>query len=137
MIRDFDGSQSICRIGGDIGKQSHSAFIKIKVPISPITRHGLRRQYAPETLLQLGIISLGKSAGFTLSEISGMFRKDGTPDLPRKALAAKADELELQIRKLSALRGLLQHVAECPARTHLECPKFRRLLRIAMRRKTA
>ena len=105
--------------------------------IAPVTRHGLRRQYAPETLLQLGIISLGKSAGFTLSEISGMFRKDGTPDLPRKALAAKADELELQIRKLSALRGLLQHVAECPARTHLECPKFRRLLRIAMRRKTA
>ncbi len=105
--------------------------------IAPVTRHGLRRQYAPETLLQLGIISLGKSAGFTLSEISGMFRKDGTPDLPRKALAAKADELELQIRKLSALRGLLQHVAECPARTHLEFPKFRRLLRIAMRRKTA
>ena len=105
--------------------------------IAPVTRHGLRRQYAPETLLQLGIISLGKSAGFTLSEISGMFRKDGTPDLPRKALTAKADELELQIRKLSALRGLLQHVAECPARTHLECPKFRRLLRIAMRRKTA
>ncbi len=60
-----------------------------------------------------------------------MFRKDGTPDLPRAALHERADKLDHQIRDLTALRNALRHVADCRAPSHLECPKFRRLLRVA------
>lgn len=101
--------------------------------ITSIGRHGLRRQFGPQTVLQLSLIALGKSAGFSLEEIAGMFGQDGQPNLPRPALHARADDLERQIRNLTALRNALRHVADCPAASHLECPKFRRLLRVASR----
>ena len=101
--------------------------------IESLGRRGLRRQFGPEALTQLALISLGKTAGFSLDEIKGMFGKDGSADLPRAALHARADKLDLQIRKLTTLREALRHVAECPAATHMECPKFRGLLRAALR----
>ena len=63
-----------------------------------------------------------------------MFRKDGTPDLPRAVLRERADRLDRQIRDLTALRNALRHVADCRAPSHVECPKFRRLLRVAAAR---
>lgn len=96
--------------------------------ISSVSRHGLRRQFAPEVLLQLKLIAMGKSAGFTLGEIAGMFGRNGMPDLPRATLHAKADEIDRQIRELTALRDTLRHVADCPAPSHMECPTFRRLV---------
>ena len=102
--------------------------------IASIGRHGLRRQFGPQTVLQLSLIALGKSAGFSLEEIAGMFGQDGQPNLPRAALHVRADELDRQIRNLTALREALRHVADCPAPSHLECPKFQRLLRVATRR---
>jgi DNA-binding transcriptional MerR regulator len=101
--------------------------------IESLGRRGLRRQFGPEALTQLALIALGKTAGFSLDEIKGMFGKDGSPDLPRAALHARADKLDLQIRQLTTLRDALRHVAECPAETHMECPKFRRLLRAPLR----
>ena len=101
--------------------------------ISAVGRHGLRRQFAPETLLQLSLIALGKSAGFSLADISGMFGSDGQPDLPRAELHARADDLDRQIRNLTTLRNALRHVADCPAPSHMECPTFRRLVRLAGR----
>jgi hypothetical protein len=35
------------------------------------------------------------------------------------------------IRQLTALRNGLRHAAICPAASHMECPSFRRLLKIA------
>lgn len=102
--------------------------------IASLGRHGLRRQYGPQTLLQLALIAMGKSAGFALDEIKRMFGKDGQPDLSRAALHAKADDLDRQIRELTALSNALRHVADCPAPSHLECPTFRRLLKVAGRR---
>ena len=102
--------------------------------ISSISRHGLRRQFPPEVLLQLKLIAMGKSAGFSLDEIAGMFGKNGAPDLPRKVLHQKADEIDRQIRELAALRDTLRHVADCPAPSHMECPTFRRLLNVAGKR---
>lgn len=96
--------------------------------ITSIGRRGLRRQFGPEVLLQLSLIALGKAAGFSLQEIAGMFGKNGQPDLPRDQLHARADALELQIRELSTLKDALRHVADCPAPSHLECPKFQKLL---------
>ncbi len=97
--------------------------------ITSIGRRGLRRQFGRETLLQLSLITMGKAAGFSLQEIAGMFGKDGQPDLPRGQLHARADALEAQIRELTTLRDALRHVADCPAPSHLECPKFQKLLR--------
>lgn len=105
--------------------------------ISSALRHGLRRQFSPEVVLQLKLIAMGKSAGFSLDEISRMFGKDGAPDLPRAVLRQKADDLDRQISDLTALRDTLRHVADCPAPSHLECPTFRRLVNLAGRRGTA
>lgn len=105
--------------------------------ITSVFRHGLRRQFPPEVLLQLKLISMGKTAGFSLEEISGMFGRTGAPDLPRAALHQKADEIDRQIRELTALSETLRHVAECPAPSHMECPTFRRLVEVAGKRASA
>lgn len=102
--------------------------------ISSVSRHGLRRQFPPEVLLQLKLIAMGKSAGFSLEEIAGMFSRNGMPDLPRAGLHHKADEIDRQIRELTALRDTLRHVAECPAPSHMECPTFKRLMKVAGKR---
>jgi hypothetical protein len=60
-----------------------------------------------------------------------MFAPEGRPQIDRQLLAAKADELDRTIRKLSAMRDGLRHAAACPAPSHLECPKFRRLMGLA------
>lgn len=94
-------------------------------------RRGLRRQYDPGVLERLALIVLGRTAGFTLDEIARMFAPDGTPDIDRRMLVAKADELEERIRELGVLRDSLRHAAACPAPSHMECPTFRRLVRAA------
>ena len=105
--------------------------------IQSVARSGLRRQYNEDTLVQLALISLGKSAGFSLEEIRGMFDKDRKPNLPRPTLNERADELDRQIRRLKTLSNMLRHVAECPASSHLACSKFQKLLRAACPTSTA
>jgi DNA-binding transcriptional MerR regulator len=103
--------------------------------IRSVGRHGLRRQFDPDVLLRLSLIELGKTAGFSLTEIAGMFGKDSRPDIPRDQLHAKADDLQRQMIDLRVLRDALRHVAECPAPSHLECPTFRKLLKAATHRR--
>lgn len=105
--------------------------------IESLARHGLRRQFGPEITLQLALISLGRSAGFSLSEIGAMFARDGVPKLPRDVLHAKADDLDVQIKEMTTLRNALRHVADCPAPSHMECPKFRKLLNWAKKPRRA
>ena len=101
--------------------------------IQSAARKGLRRQFEIRVATQLALISLGKMAGFSLAEIKDMFANDGTPQLPRPELHLRADTLDEQIRGLTRLRDALRHVADCPAETHLDCPKFRRLMEFASR----
>jgi DNA-binding transcriptional MerR regulator len=96
--------------------------------IAPLGRRGLRRQYGPGVLERLALIALGRAAGFSLEEIGQMFGADGEPRIDRRKLAARADELDHTILRLSAMRDGLRHAAACPARRHMECPSFRRLL---------
>lgn len=96
--------------------------------IAPVGRRGLRRQYDPGVLERLALIALGRTAGFSLDEIAGMFAPDGQPDIDRQVLAAKAEELDRRIRELAVLRDSLRHASACPAPSHMECPTFRRLL---------
>jgi DNA-binding transcriptional MerR regulator len=91
-------------------------------------RRGLRRQYSAAVLDRLSLIALGQAAGFSLDEIALMFATDG---IDRRMLAAKADELDQTIRRMTAMRNGLRHAAACPARNHSECPTFKRLLKVA------
>ncbi|KVP59551.1 MerR family transcriptional regulator [Burkholderia ubonensis] len=97
-------------------------------------RRGLRRQYDQAVLQRLALIALGREAGFSLDEIGAMFGAGGEPDIDRAKLEAKADELDRTIRRLSAVRDGLRHAAACPAPSHLQCPSFQKLLRIAEHR---
>ncbi len=127
----------------DIGEVSRKAGIPASTLryyeeiglVSSAGRHGLRRQYEPDVLPRLALISMGKSAGFSLEDIAAMFDHDGKPALPRQELLDRAADLDRQIRRLSALRDTLRHVAECPARSHMECPTFRRMIDLAGKRR--
>jgi DNA-binding transcriptional MerR regulator len=106
-------------------------FYEEKGLIRSVGRRGLRRVFNPRVLERLALVSLGRTAGFSLDEIARMFAPDGRPQIDRHALTAKARELDRKIRRLSAVRDGLQHAAVCPAPSHMECPTFRRLLRAA------
>ncbi|MEM5430601.1 helix-turn-helix domain-containing protein [Cupriavidus oxalaticus] len=103
-------------------------FYEEKGLIAPIGRRGMRRVYDAGVLERLALIALGRAAGFSLDDIARMFSPEGGPKIDRKLLAAKADELDRTIRKLTAMRDGLRHAAACPAPSHMECPTFRRIL---------
>jgi DNA-binding transcriptional MerR regulator len=99
--------------------------------IASTGRRGLRRLFDPGVLERLALIAVGRAAGFSLEEIGVMFSPDGKLSIDRKMLSAKADDLDRTIRRLSAMRDGLRHAAVCKAPSHMECPKFRRILRAA------
>tara|TARA_R110000772_G_scaffold38354_29_gene90585 strand:- start:10 stop:441 length:432 start_codon:yes stop_codon:yes gene_type:complete len=106
-------------------------FYEEKGLISSFGRKGLRRQFGAAMLERLALIALGRSAGFSLDEIASMLGTDGRPKIDRKLLEQKADELDSLIKKMSTMRDGLRHASVCSAPSHLECPKFRRLMGLA------
>jgi DNA-binding transcriptional MerR regulator len=106
-------------------------FYEEKGLITSIGRQGLRRVFNTGVLERLALIALGRSAGFALDEIAWMLGADGNPQIDRKLLADKAEELDMSIRKMTAMRDGLRHAAVCSAPSHMECPTFRRLLGLA------
>ena len=106
-------------------------FYEEKGLIASIGRRGLHRVFDPGVLERLALIAIGRCAGFSLDEMAVMFAPDGQPRIDRKMLAAKAEELDRNIRKLTEMRDGLRHAAACRAPSHMECPTFRRILRAA------
>ncbi|WP_114764180.1 helix-turn-helix domain-containing protein [Vibrio rhodolitus] len=92
-------------------------------------RVGLRRQYHPSVLEKLNLISLGKAANLSLEEIKAMFDGEKQLNINRPLLAAKAEQLNSEIKRLLAVRDSLEHVAQCPAENHLDCASFQKLIR--------
>ena len=127
-MKDLDIAQ-VARLCGL--PSSTLRFYEEKKLIASIGRRGLRRLFDPGVLERLSLIGLGRAAGFSLEEIARMFAPDGRVRIDRRLLAAKADALDRTIRQLTALRNGLRHAAECPAPRHMDCPKFRRLVRAA------
>lgn len=130
-MRDLDISQVAKR--ADI-PASTLRFYEEKGLIRSIGRRGLRRLFDPDVLERLALIGLGRASGFSLDEIARMFAPDGRVRIDRQVLTAKAGELDRTIRKLSALRNGLLHAAGCRAPSHMECPTFRRLLKLSTAR---
>ncbi|MFV3415833.1 helix-turn-helix domain-containing protein [Pseudomonas nitroreducens] len=106
-------------------------FYEEKGLIASLAKPGARRQFAPQILDQLALITLGQSAGFSLEEIRSMFSAGGGANIDRAMLAAKADELDATIKRLRAMSRGLRHAAACPAPSHAECPTFQRLVKAA------
>lgn len=101
--------------------------------IQSTARNGLRRQFAASVLDRLALIILGQQAGFSLDEIKTIFTSDGI-EIDRAMLSSKADELDNTIRKLQTLSRGLRHAADCPAPSHLECPKFLRIMKLSKKK---
>ena len=127
---------------GEVARRSKAApsalrFYEERGLIRSTGRRGLRRQYDAEVLEQLALITLGRAAGLSLEEIGRMLDVGGRARVDRQVLAARADACDEQIRKLSTIRDGLRHAAVCPAEDHLACPKFRRLMGLAVSRAAA
>ncbi len=129
-MKDLDIAETAKRSGVPA---STLRYYEEKGLIASVGRSGLRRVFAADVLERLALIALGRAAGFSLDEIARMFSAKGRPKIDRAQLATKADELDATIRKLTAMRDGLRHAAKCPAPSHLECPKFQRHLRAAVR----
>jgi len=106
-------------------------YYEEKKLIRSVGRRGLRRLFDAKVLEHLALIALGRASGFSLDELARLFAPGGRPRIDRAMLSAKAEELDGTIRRLSAMREGLRHAAVCTASTHLACPKFRRLLKLA------
>lgn len=121
---------------GDVAKRagvsaSTLRYYEEKRLIASNGRRGLRRTFDAGVIQRLALIALGQAAGFSLEEIRSMLGSGTVGQINREALASKADELDGTIRTLTAMRDGLRHAALCSAPSHLECPKFRRLMRLA------
>ena len=106
-------------------------FYEEKGLIASIGRRGLHRVFDAGVLERLALISLGRFAGFSLDEIALLFGQDGRVRIERRMLAAKAEELDRTIHKLTEIRDSLRHAAACRAPSHMECPRFRSILQAA------
>src|SRR5262245_35188219 len=100
--------------------------------IASVGRRGLRRVFDGGVLDRLALIALGRVAGFSLDEMALMFGADGRPRIDRKLLTSKAAQLDATIDRLAAIRDGLRHAAECRAPSHMECPTFRRMMKVAL-----
>jgi len=98
--------------------------------IASTGRRGLKRTFDPDVFERLGLIALGRAAGFALDEIAAMMTAGG-PRIDRRRLIEKADELDEKIRQLIVMRDGLRHASACRAPSHMECPTFRRILKAA------
>ncbi len=127
-MRDLDIGEVAQRAGIPA---STLRFYEEKGLVASTGRRGLRRQFDRDVLERLALIALGRSAGFSLDEIARMFAPGGRLQIERQMLTSKAADLDITIRKLSAMRDGLRHAAACRAPSHMECPTFRRLLKIA------
>ena len=63
-----------------------------------------------------------------------MLTVGGRANVDRQLLTDRADAIDDQIRKLTTIREGLRHAAACQAPDHLACPKFRRLMGLAVRK---
>lgn len=104
--------------------------------IRSIGRKGLKRLFEEEVVTRLALISLGQTAGLSLTEIRELIGTEGRPALDRTALKRKADLLDSQISELTDLRNGIRHIINCRADNHLDCARFRRIMRAAMSRKS-
>ncbi|MEL6595174.1 MAG: helix-turn-helix domain-containing protein [Pseudomonadota bacterium] len=100
--------------------------------IRSVGRRGLKRLYEDEVKARISLIALAQKGGFSLLEIKQMIGVEGRPNIDRSALLEKADELDVRVRELTNLSNGIRHIANCSAENHLDCPRFQRIMRVAL-----
>lgn len=126
-MRDLDISE-VARHSGL--PASTLRFYEDKGLIASHGRRGLKRLFGPEVLERLSLIALGRLAGFSLDEIGSVLTPGARPRIEKARLAAKADELDDLIGRLGTMRDGLRHAVDCKAEVLMDCPHFRRVLRL-------
>lgn len=104
--------------------------------IRSVGRRGLKRLYEDEVKVRVSLIALAQKGGFSLLEIKQMIGVEGRPTVDRSALLEKADELDARVKELSKLGLGIRHIANCSAENHLDCPRFQRIMRVALAKTT-
>lgn len=99
--------------------------------IQSVGRNGLKRLFDTYAIEQLAFIALFRRAGFQLEEIQPMMKTNGEFEVNRAKLTEKANEMSRHIKQLMAVQKCLEHAAKCPAKRHIECSKFQKLLKLA------
>lgn len=99
--------------------------------IASVGRRGLKRLFDPSVVDRLALIALGQASGFSLQEIAEFVAGPQGPRIDKARLAAKADELDQLIGRLTAMRDGLRHAAACPEPDITQCPHFRLLVSVA------
>lgn len=99
--------------------------------IESVERKGLRRQYRPEVLTTLAVVSMCRQAGFTLEEIKALLATRGRPEWKSFA-ARKRDELRAQAAHLGTMADQLDHTLRCPSRNVFDCEHFHAALDAAL-----
>ncbi|MEZ0112045.1 DNA-binding transcriptional MerR regulator [Catenulispora sp. EB89] len=91
-------------------------------------RNGLRRTYEAAVLERLALIACAREAGFGIAEIARFLGAGpGDEDL-RAGMAAKADELDVLIARLTRMRAGLRHAVACDHEPLVACPEFKQML---------
>ncbi|WP_375573171.1 helix-turn-helix domain-containing protein [Ahrensia marina] len=100
--------------------------------IRSVGRRGIKRLYENEVQDRVSLIALAQMGGFSLLEIKQMIGSEGRATLDRSALVEKADELDAKIKRLANLSDGIRHIANCQAENHLDCPRFQRIMKVAI-----
>ena len=95
--------------------------------IHSIGRNGLQRIFNEQVIDQLLLISLGKQAGFCLTDIQIMLQNKLMP-IDNDRLEQRACEIDQHIVHLETLRQGLRHVVNCSFENPLNCAKFQKIL---------
>ncbi len=99
--------------------------------IESASRHGLRRQYRPDVVERLGVVTLCRRSGFRLSEIGELIATRGRQSWKGVA-ERKRRELREQIRILTTMADQLDHALGCPSPNVVDCEHFRAAVRDAL-----
>lgn len=87
-------------------------------------RNGLRRTYHPDVLARLALVTCARAAGFTIAQIARFLTATPEDAELRTHLAARAEQLDEDIARLTRMRDGLRHTATCTHEPLVDCPEF-------------
>lgn len=91
--------------------------------IEPTGRDGGKRVYREDTVQQVALVDLLKTAGFTLTEIAALIDRNGrvSPDWRERA-RTKQEHLRQEQANIERALAMLQHTIDCPHPSLHDCP---------------